>query len=95
MTADDIIGTKFLLLSEISGNGGAGTLLDITLFKSTSLYQSNWLIENGEICRVVSKYELWNFFARLTSTPNHSCTENYKTLLQTLAPQFPSTLILN
>ena len=55
MTADDIIGTKFLLLSEISGNSGAGTLLDITLFKSTSLYQSNWLIENGEICRVVSK----------------------------------------
>ena len=29
VTADDIIGTKFLLLSEISGNGGTGMLQDI------------------------------------------------------------------
>lgn len=56
MTADDIIGTKFLLLSEISGNGGAGMLLHTDLFKSRSLYRSDWLIENGIIYGAVTKY---------------------------------------
>lgn len=34
VTADDIIGTKLLLLSEISGNGGTGMLQDMHAYTS-------------------------------------------------------------
>ncbi len=39
VTSDDIIGTKFLPLSEISGNGGAGMFQD-TIFHLLSFIQA-------------------------------------------------------
>ena len=60
VTADDIIGTKFLPLSEISGNGDAGMFQDIIfhllsfvqtfIYDGVSLHPPEIILFNSSLC---------------------------------------------